>query len=411
MSEWDRIQSIFLQAIDRRPEERSAFLDGVCEGDLDIRREVESLLAHDDSASDAQIAGALQDTTQSLLDSEENIGPLGPWRVIKAIGRGGMGRVYLAARDDDQFRKLVAVKLVKRGMDTSDLLDRFRRERQILAQLDHPYISRLIDGGSTSQGQPYLVMEYVEGRPIDTYCNQEGLGLRDRLRLFLKVCEAVSYAHRNLVVHRDLKPGNILVSSDGSPKLLDFGVAKLLDPENNPSLTRTDAGGRLLTPEYASPEQMRGTFVNTASDIYALGAVMYELLTGAKAHTFDSRSPAEMERVVCELPIRLPSERVLSNNPHLSKELAGDLDNIILKAMRKEPEQRYSSVDLFTKDIGRYLDGMTVTARPPSLTYRVGKFARRNRIALGLAAVVVISLVAGTWISLVQAHRARLAQQ
>ena len=412
MSEnWDRIQSLFLEAVNLPPEKRASFLETACAGEEEVRREVESLIAHDLNG-EQRIADALQDTAQSFLESEDVTGMrLGAWRVLKEIGRGGMGTVYLACRDDDQFQKYVAIKVVLRGMDTAEMLSRFRHERQILAHLDHPHIARLIDGGNTSQGRPFLVMEYVQGRPIDVFCREDGLGIGDRCRLFLKVCQAVSYAHRNLVVHRDLKPGNILVSAEGSPKLLDFGVAKLLDPEIDPGRAPTVAAGRLMTPEYASPEQVRGELVGTASDIYALGAILYELLTGMKAQQVDSHSPAGLEKAICLTEVPLPSSRVEPANVRLRKRLSGDLDNIVLKAMRKESEERYSSVDLFAKDIARHLKGRTVTARPPSVTYRLGKFARRHRISLIFSAFVVISLIGGTWIALVEAHRARVEER
>src|SRR5215470_3394854 len=257
---WERIQSLFLEALDLSPEERARFLDNACAGDPEIRREVESLIAHDGVGEQA-IGEALKHTAQSLFESGDLSGKrLGVWRVLREIGRGGMGTVYLACRDDDQFQKHVAIKVVKRGMDTAELLSRFRHERQILAHLDHPYIARLIDSGNTPQGHPFLLMEYVQGRPIDIYCRQDGLSIPARCRLFLKVCEAVSYAHRNLVIHRDLKPSNILVATDSSPKLLDFGVAKLLDTEIDSG--QTIPAARMLTPEYASPEQVRGGLVS-----------------------------------------------------------------------------------------------------------------------------------------------------
>jgi len=407
---WKRIQSLFLEAVDLCPEERARFLDTACPDDAEIRRQVESLLAHD-GADARRIEEALEDTAQSLLASEDVTGKrLGAWRVLREIGRGGMGAVYLATRDDDQFQKRVAIKVVKRGMDTAELLRRFRRERQILANLDHPYIARLIDGGSTPDGRPFLVMEYVEGRPIDVYCRDLGLDVEPRCQLFSKVCEAVSYAHRNLVIHRDLKPGNILVAADGSPKLLDFGVAKLLDTETVSGLT-TITAGRLLTPEYASPEQVRGQLIGTASDIYALGAILYELLTGFKAQHVDSPTPAELERVICETEVQPPSTRVEPADSRLRKRLSGDLDNIVLMAMRKEPEHRYSSVDLFAEDIQRHLEARTVTARRASFGYRFGKYARRNRLWLVAASLVVVSMVGGTWTSLSEARRARIEQQ
>ena len=408
---WERIQSLFLEALDLSPEERVRFLDSACAGDEEVRREVESLIDHD-GAGDQRIAEALEDTAQSLFESEDLTGTrLGAWHVIREIGRGGMGAVYLASRDDDQFQKRVAIKVVKRGMDTAELLNRFRRERQILAHLEHSYIARLIDGGSTSQGQPFLVMEYVEGRPIDVYCREAGLDVEARCRLFLKVCEAVSYAHRNLVVHRDLKPGNILVAADGSPRLLDFGVAKLLDTEFDSGLASTITAGRLLTPEYASPEQVRGELVGTASDIYALGAILYEQLTGVQAQHVDSHSPVELERVICETEVQPPSARIGPADARLRKRLTGDLDNIVLMAMRKEPGRRYSSVDLFAEDVCRHLEGRTVTARRPSPSYRFGKFARRHWFSLAAASLVAVSLVGGTWAALYEARHARIEQR
>src|SRR5215469_10978984 len=357
---WEHIQSLFLEAVDLAPDKRASFLDTACAGDAEVRREVESLIAHD-SSDEHLISDALEDTAESLFESEDLTGSrLGVWRVLKEIGRGGMGSVYLACRDDDQFQKHVAIKVVKWGMDTAEMLKRFRHERQILAHLDHPYIARLIDGGSTSKGRPFLVMEYVQGRPIDLYCRQDGLGIGARCRLFLKVCQAVSYAHRNLVVHRDLKPGNILVTADGSPKLLDFGVAKLLDPELDPERPTTVAAQRLMTPDYASPEQVRGGFVGAASDIYALGAILYELLTGVKAQQVDSHSPLELDKAICQTEIPPPSSRVEPRNVRLRKRLSGDLDTIVLKAMRKQPDDRYSSVDLFYRDVNRHLKGRTI---------------------------------------------------
>jgi tetratricopeptide (TPR) repeat protein len=315
-----------------------------------------------------------------------------------------MGAVYLATRDDSQFQKNVAVKLVKRGMDTAEVQRRFQHERQILAGLDHAYIARLIDAGTAPDGRSFFIMEYVEGQPIDLYCRDRALSLADRCGLFLKVCEAVSYAHRNLVVHRDLKPGNIFVAPDGTPKLLDFGVAKLLAPNADPQLTVTGMQARLLTPQYASPEQVMGRPVNTSTDVYSLGAVLYELLTGSCAQHLDSTSPEEIERVVCLREVPPPS----ASTPGLPR----DLDNIVMMAMRKDPDRRYPSVDQFAADIQRYLDGRPVLARKDSLAYRAGKFIRRNRIMIAAASLVVLSLVGGIVIALYQARRAerRLTQ-
>src|SRR5262249_42036170 len=267
-----------------------------------------------------------------------------------------------------------------RGMDTEEVLRRFRHERQILAGLEHPYIARLIDGGATADGRPFFVMEKVEGEPVHVYCRSHRLSVESRLRLFLRVCEAVSYSHRALVVHRDLKPGNILVTAEGVPKLLDFGVAKLLDPSADPGLTATVYGIGPLTPEYASPEQVRGLPVTTTTDVYALGAILYELLTGAPAQRFDTHTPVEIDRVVCATEPKRPSMA--------AEELNGDLDNIVLMAMRKESARRYQSVDEFAADIVRYLDGRPVAARQDSFAYRAGKFMRRHRLAITASAVV-----------------------
>src|SRR5262249_48153167 len=245
--------------------------------------------------------------------------------------------VFLAERDDDEFRKQVAIKVVRRGMDTEEVLGRFRHERQILAGLEHPYIARLIDGGTTPDGRPFFVMEHVEGLPIDAYCRERQLDLKSRLRLFVQVCEAVSYAHRALVVHRDLKPSNILVTSDGVPKLLDFGVAKLLGA-GDPGLTSTSFAMGPLTPEYASPEQVRGLPTTTAADVYALGAVLYELVAGVRAQRVDTYTPFEIERVVCDTDVVRPS--AADRAPGLTERVDGDLDNIVLMAMRKERERR-----------------------------------------------------------------------
>jgi eukaryotic-like serine/threonine-protein kinase len=315
-----------------------------------------------------------------------------------------MGVVYLALRDDDQFQKQVALKLVKLGMDTAELLNRLRHERQILANLDHLYIARLIDGGSTAEGRPFLVMEYVEGQRIDAWCYDRGLSMAERCRLMLKVCDAVSHAHRNLVVHRDLKPGNILVTSDGTPKLLDFGIAKLLAPGLDPDPTAHTTGGLVLTPEYASPEQFHGEAITTFSDVYSLGAVLYELLTGTKVHRLTSRAPTEIERAICHLEPLRPSAAVDPQRPEaarIRRQLAGDLDNILLMALRKEPLRRYLSVDRFAEDIRRHLDGRAVQARRDSLLYRVRKFIRRRRFELAGAAAVTASLLAGMLLALV----------
>ncbi len=411
---WQKVQELFHAVADLAPEDQRRSLDSACAPGSALRQEVESLLAADGAAGES-IATALEDAAQSLLGADPMLGArFGPWRVIREIGRGGMGTVYLATRDDEQFQQQAAIKLVKYGLDTAELLDRFRRERQILANLDHPYIARLIDGGSTPQGRPFFVMEYVEGQTIDAWLRDRSPSVEERCSLFLKVCEAVAYAHRNLVVHRDLKPGNILITADGSPKLLDFGVAKLLAPDTDPNLTATALADRPLTPEYASPEQVLGKPVTTATDVYSLGAVLYELLTGSKAHRISSSSAVEVERAVCLAPMTRPSHALAQTLPgaaRLRRQLAGDLDTIVLMAMRKEPERRYSSVDEFAADIRRYLEGLPVAARKDSLRYRAGKFTRRHRLALGAAALSVISLLLGTVMAVSEARQAEAARR
>lgn len=411
---WERVQEIFLAAADLPEAERAAFLAAACLDDSELKAEVESLLRADTTAGEA-LTEAIESEASLLLDGSLLVGQrLGAYRIIREIGRGGMGAVYLAERDDDQYHKQVAIKVVKRGMDTADLLRRFRTERQILANLDHPYIAHLLDGGSSPDGRPFLVMEFIEGKPIDRYCQERNLGIQDRLKLFLRVCEAAAYAHRNLVVHCDLKPGNILIAGDGSPKLLDFGVAKLVHADMENGLTRTLGSGRLLTPDYASPEQLRGAAPTTAMDVYALGGVLYQLLTGVKPHRIQSSSPGEWERVICDTEITRPSAAVadsIGGRDRWRRQLEGDLDNVVLMAMRKEAARRYPSVDHFAEDIRRYLDCRTVVARSDSLRYRTAKFLRRHRYAVAAAALVVTSLVGGSLIAVSQARRAVAARR
>lgn len=405
--DWKRTQEVFLASADLPVAARRSFLDRACSGDPELRREVESLLAADRDGGES-IATAVARAAQELLGGDPLIGArLGHWRIEREIGRGGMGAVYLATRDDGDYRQQAAIKLIKEGMDTAQVLDRFRHERQILANLNHPYIARLIDGGSTELGRPYLVMEYVEGQPIDSWLERRNAGLEERCRLFLLVCEAVSHAHRNLVVHRDLKPGNILITPDGMPKLLDFGVAKLLAPDQDPAATAA-ADMRAVTPGYASPEQMLGQPVTTTTDVYSLGAILYELLTGVKACQPGSGSPEEWRRAVCETEPARPSDAA---PVRLRRRLAGDLDNIAGMAMRKQPERRYASVDGLSADLRHYLAGEPVAARRDSRAYRAGKFARRHALGLGMALLVAASLLAGTTLAVMQARRAEAARR
>src|SRR5215813_5256345 len=342
---WQRIEEIFRTAIDRPAAERGAYLTRACGADEDLRREVLSLIDRD-TAEDfirgriASIAQAFTAKPKDDLTGDR----VGPYRVTRLIGRGGMGAVYEAERDDEQFRRQVAIKIIKRGMDTDFVRDRFLRERQILASLDHPHIARLFDGGATPDGLPYFVMEFVAGEPITAYCRRRQLSVNEKLKLFRKVCSAVQHAHQKLVIHRDLKPSNILITpssdgKDGTPKLLDFGIAKLLSPDLSEAHTRTETALRLMTPEYASPEQVRGQAVATTTDVYSLGVVLYELLTERRPYEFKTYSPAEIERAFFDTEIEEPSkvvDRMTGAGARLSRQLAGDLDNIMLMAMRKE---------------------------------------------------------------------------
>ena len=364
---WRQIESLFAQAIDCPPPERARFLDRVCQGDEELRCELESLLACD--APDQRLvdlpAGFVANPSGKPESDSGMAGRrIGTYRLIRLIGHGGMGAVYLGVRDDDQYQKQVAVKLLKRGMDTDFMLSRFRQERQILANLEHPFIARLIDGGATDDGLPYFVMEYVDGIPITKYCADKGLSIPERLRLFRMVCEAVQHAHQNLVVHRDIKPSNILTTKEGIPKLLDFGIAKVLDPSTAAGATLTQREFRMLTPDYASPEQMKGLSVSTATDTYSLGAVLYELLAAKSPHRFTSGSLAEMENAICLTEPLKPSAVAAGNEDippgirkQLGRQLRGDLDNIVLTALRKEPQRRYASPVEFAEDLRRHLEG------------------------------------------------------
>ena len=360
---------------------------------------------------------------------------VGPYRVERELGRGGMGTVYLAVRADDEYRKRVAIKVLRRGMETDDIVRRFRNERQILASIDHPHVAKLFDGGATDDGLPYFVMEYVDGRQIDDYCDAHRLSIADRLTLFRKVCSAVHFAHQNLVIHRDLKPENILVGADGQPKLLDFGIAKLLNPELAArTLYPTRVEMRLMTPEFASPEQARGEPITTASDVYSLGVLLYELLTGHGPYRLENRQLDEITRAICEEEPMRPSAAIdrieevpgpdgtlrrltpedvsrtrEGTRDKLRRRLRGDLDNIVLTAMRKEPQRRYASVEQLSEDVARYLEGRPVLAQKGSWSYKSSKFVRRNRVGVAVAAAAVISLVAVSVITTRERNRAERA--
>jgi non-specific serine/threonine protein kinase/serine/threonine-protein kinase len=390
---WKRIEALFEQTLATPAAARPQFLQTI--GDSEVRGEVESLLQ-----SHWQ-AGAFLDEPDRFFSSErfeaDTLSPgqvIDRYRIIREIGRGGMGAVFLAERADDEYQKQVAIKLIKRGTDTDSVVRHFRNERQILAGFDHPNIARLLDGGTTESGLPYFVMEYVEGFPIDDYCDAHALSVVKRLKLFREVCAAVSYAHRHLVIHRDIKRSNILITSEGAPKLLDFGIAKLLQEGDEPLASMT--GMRLMTPASASPEQIRGQPVTTASDVYSLGVVLYELLCGRSPFQFPSQSPMEMARVITESEPKKPSTALAqTDNPQLAlrnpRFVKGDLDNIVLMALRKEPERRYQSVEQFSEDIRRHLEERPVQARKDTIGYRAAKFARRNKA--GLAAGVLIFLI------------------
>jgi hypothetical protein len=386
---WDQVQQVFLAVADLPPSEQTALLEEMCGSDPQLRSEVESLLRADttsESVFASEFATALNKEAASLLDGSRLEGSrIGPYRLIREIGRGGMGSVYLAARADEQYESNVAIKVVRAGFDTDFVLRRFRGERQILARLQHPNIGRLLDGGTTEKEIPYLVMEYVQGSRITTYAAQHRLSVEERIRLFLPVCSAVEYAHRAFIVHRDLKPGNILVDTTGTPKLLDFGISKLLYCELPDAADTQEVA--MATPDYASPEQIVGDPVTPASDVYSLGVVLYELLTGVRPHRIAQATPPELERAICLNPVPPPSEAV-PNDRLLARRLAGDLDAIILCAMRKEPLQRYASVESLARDLQSYLEQRPVTARKDALGYRTAKFIQRHRVPIIVAGLI-----------------------
>ncbi len=409
---WKSIQDLFHLVLDAPADERTTVLEQACAGDADLRKEVESLLAAEAHPPEILQSTSVRAPAQHPEDAVLPDHTIGPYRILCKLGDGGMGTVYLAERADGSFSQTVALKLIKRGMDSESIVRRFLHEREVLASLRHPNIANLLDGGTAADGRPFFAMEYVEGEPITTYCDARKLGIEARLHLFQDVCAAVNYAHQNLVVHRDLKPSNMLVSmgddtaSNGVVKLLDFGIARVLTPDQESTmLTRT--GMRVMTPAYASPEQLNGNPVSTVSDVYALGIVLYELLTGKRPETYRSGG----ERNIIPLEPGKPSSAVTdqvqdqetneqissaraTTNERLRKRLTGDLDTICLKALQTEPQRRYASAEALAEDIRRHLAGLPVLAQRDTYGYRTGKYIRRN-LGRVVTTLVLALLVVG----------------
>ena len=445
---WRRIEVLFDKVLDCPPTDRAAFLDRECADDPAIKSEVTRLLALHEKAPESFLNTLPLPIADDVTVSEAGAGPqeskernpdwepqshIGSYELVREIGRGGMGVVYLARRADDQYKKQVAIKLLRGGFENDDIIRRFRNERQILAGLDHPNIGHFLEGGATADGKPYYVMESITGQRIDDYCDDRRLTVVERLKLFLDVCAAVHYAHQRLIIHRDIKPSNILVTEDGTVKLLDFGIAKLLDPEMMDRTVETRPYERLMTPEYASPEQIRGQQVTTATDVYSLGILLYQLLCGRHPYNFERRSWEEIEQVVCRLEPLRPSDALRNfatakyagentqtiasttsrANTHgesierLRERLANDLDNIVMMALRKEPERRYGSVEQLSDDIRRYLEGRPIIARPNTMRYLAGKFIRRNKAAIAATTLVIAALIGGAVVTAWQAQIAR----
>jgi len=408
----ETLKEIFHSARELPPEKRKDFLDQACAQDDELRREIDALLESDRQADGfiaeppAQLSAELFGSSQESADVGRTIGQ---YRLLETVGSGGMGTVYLAERADQQFKMQVAIKLIKRGMDTDQVLRRFEHERQILASLEHPNIARLLDGGTTDNALPYFVMEYIKGERIDDYAEQQHLSITARLELFRQVCSAVSYAHQNLVVHRDLKPSNILVTPEGVPKLLDFGIAKIIQTGEGMETLATITAMPAMTPEYASPEQIEGTHATTLSDVYSLGAVLYELLSGQPPYRLQNRSPQEVAKAITTTQLEKPSIRV--SRPEDARRLRGDLDNIVLMAMRRDTARRYRSVEQFSEDIRRHLTGRPVIARADTLSYRAWKFLQRNKLGIAAAALLLLTLVGGIVATARQARRARIQEK
>jgi serine/threonine protein kinase/tetratricopeptide (TPR) repeat protein len=430
---WQKIQALFEEVVDTAPAERSARLAESCKDDADLRVSVESLLASDQKTADPLLT-AIGAAAESLLEEHQDrlLGTrIGQYRVASILGHGGMSTVYRGERDDAQYHQTVAIKVLHHSTLHPRLRSRLHSERHILATLDHPSIARLIDSGDLEDGTPYLVMEHVDGESIEAYCDSRTLFVRERLELFVQVCAAVQYAHRNLVVHRDIKSANIFVTGDGVPKLLDFGIAKLLAPESlSHTLPVTRLQERMLTPENAAPEQVLGRPITTATDTYSLGVLLYRLLTGRSPYRLLSYSQLQLERAICMDDPARPSQMVIAklsgesdsdrsrisdrrglSPQRLRARLSGDLDAIVARAMRKEPDRRYPSVEALADDVNRHLLGMPVLARQGDWRYNAAKFMHRHLLAVGTAAAVFVGLVAIASVTLWQNHRIELARQ
>jgi eukaryotic-like serine/threonine-protein kinase len=390
---WNLIEEIFQGALERPLTDRKQYLQNACGDDPELRAEIESLLKSDEDAEhvlSSLVADDLKGLAQNSSSTEAGR-LVGPYRLVRELDSGGMGAVYLAVRSDDQYFQIVAIKMIRRGMESPDLVQRFRRERQILATLNHPNIGAILDGGETEDGRPFIVMEYVEGQPITQVSESRGLSIRQRVELFLSICSAVHYAHQKLVIHRDIKPSNVLVTPEGVVKLIDFGISKPVAHELIiGELPLTESGYRLMTPDYASPEQISGQPLTTTSDIYSLGVLLFELLTGSRPYTLRDLSPAAAERLLLQGENRKPSS-VEGLSKRTRTELKGDLDRIVLMAMEHDPSRRYLSAQHLDDDLLRYLQGMPILARKATAIYRVGKFVQRHKtIALMACATLVV---------------------
>lgn len=438
LARWQQIRSVFEEAIDLPQEERTSFLETACGDDAGLRQRVEALLA-----ADADADAILEETPDQLASDLLEVAPttlerIGSYRLIKTLGRGGMGDVFLGQRDDGTFKHLVALKVIRKGMDSEDILRRFRAERQILASLNHPHIAQLYDGGMTEDGRPYFAMEYLEGKPITTFCDAQQRSIKERLLLFCDVCAAVQHAHEHQIIHRDIKPSNIIVTKNGVPKLLDFGIAKVVSPDlMDLSIAMTRTGLRLMTPEYASPEQIQGRHLSLTSDVYSLGVVLYELMTGHRPYRTSGRATHDIERIVCEAePDRLStavnlvekrtkidgttriispetvSEARSTSIDGLRRLLRGDLEDIVLQAIHKDPHRRYASAGALAEDIRRYLEGRPILARHDTLIYRTQKYVRRHKIGVAIAAAILgLSIGLGSLVYNVLQPNGSVAQQ